>query len=112
MTLEEFTQAFMEANNMPAGKAEVATMLARITDQARKKAAGNASVALSEEEVEQIILGQNLEPQRAQDAPKVEKEQEPAPKPKAAPETKKQPQKKETDQLDIFSIGVDLWADQ
>ena len=56
MTLREFTKAFMEANNI---EKDLDAMIKEIAEQARKRQNGRIAV-LSEEEVEQIILGAEL----------------------------------------------------
>ena len=56
MTLRDFTKAFMEANNI---EKDLDAMIKEITAQARKRQQGGSAV-LSEEEVEQIILGAEL----------------------------------------------------
>lgn len=98
MTLKEFVKAFMEANNIDK---DVDEMCKHIAKEA-KKLAENGCACLDEEQVEKIILGAKIEaPKKEEKKPepvKVEEKPKPEPKPKKADE----------DQLDIFSLGVEL----
>lgn len=94
MTLKEFVKAFMEANNIDK---DVDEMCEHIAKEAQKLAE-NGCACLDEEQVEKIILGAKLE------APKKE-EKKPEP---VKVEEKPKPKKADEDQLDIFSLGVEL----
>lgn len=67
MTLKEFTENFMKVNGITG---DINEMLKKISDEARKKADDSRVACLSEEEVEQIILGAKLTAEKPKKAPK------------------------------------------
>ena len=100
MTLKEFVKAFMEANNIDK---DVDAMCKHITEEARK-VQQKGCACLDETQVEQIILGAELEAPKEEPKPEPVKVEE---KPK--PEPVKPKKKVDEDQLDIFSMGVGLF---
>lgn len=103
MTLKEFVKAFMEANN---DTRDVDEMCKAISKEARK-VAENGCAVLDEEQVEKIILGAKLEAPKEQPKTEWEKTKSGAVKIKKDPPKE---EKKTTDQLDIFGMGVDLYG--
>ena len=104
MTLKEFVKAFMEANNIDKDVDEMCKHIAKEAQKLQK----DGCACLDEEQVEKIILGAKLEAPKEKNQPVFKPEPEETKAVSSQKPNKNEMKSNVPDQLDIFSLGVEL----